>query len=256
MLATAPMASRRANRWFVPHQQHERGRRRTDRRQDHERQGPRGQPVVEVPGVGAQHEEAGEGDHPGHDGGGDGPPPEVRHHLVVGQAAGVPHQVDRRQVGHHHDGEHAAEDRGRVDPAVHGVAGLAAGRHATRRDAAGHGAHAVRHQHRREGEGGAEVAPVAGAEHGLAEGEARAAQHDAERGEGQGHEQRQRDRRVRLGRTRSTAPRRQKISQTWFASHTGPIEWSMISRGRSPRSAPAGERSQKPAPKSAPPNSA
>ena len=27
---------------------------------------------------------------------------------------------------------------------------------------------------------------------------------------------------------------RQKISQTWFASQTGPIEWSMSARGRSP----------------------
>ena len=49
---------------------------------------------------------------------------------------------------------------------------------------------------------------------------------------------------------------RQKISQTWFASHTGPIEWSMSARGRSPRSAPPAMRSQNPAPKSAPPNSA
>ena len=47
-----------------------------------------------------------------------------------------------------------------------------------------------------------------------------------------------------------------KISQTWLASHTGPIEWSMIARGRSPFSAPPAVRSQNPAPKSAPPNSA
>src|SRR3954451_5892805 len=31
---------------------------------------------------------------------------------------------------------------------------------------------------------------------------------------------------------------RQKMSHTWFASHTGPIEWSINARGRSPRSAP------------------
>ena len=49
---------------------------------------------------------------------------------------------------------------------------------------------------------------------------------------------------------------RQKISHTWFASHTGPIEWSISARGRSPRSAPPAIRSQNPAPKSAPPNSA
>ena len=44
-----------------------------------------------------------------------------------------------------------------------------------------------------------------------------------------------------------------KISHTWFASHTGPIEWSITTRGRSPRSEPPAVRSQKPAPKSAPP---
>src|SRR4051812_34187045 len=46
---------------------------------------------------------------------------------------------------------------------------------------------------------------------------------------------------------------RQKINHTWFASQTGPIEWSMSARGRSPRLAPPASRSQKPAPKSAPP---
>ena len=49
---------------------------------------------------------------------------------------------------------------------------------------------------------------------------------------------------------------RQKISQTWFASHTGPIEWLITGRGAPPRSAPPAVRSQNPAPKSAPPNSA
>ena len=47
-----------------------------------------------------------------------------------------------------------------------------------------------------------------------------------------------------------------KISHTWLASHTGPIEWSITSRGRSPRSAPPATRSQNPAPKSAPPKTA
>ncbi len=49
---------------------------------------------------------------------------------------------------------------------------------------------------------------------------------------------------------------KQKINQTWLASHTGPIDWSISRRGRSPRAAPPATRSQKPAPKSAPPNSA
>jgi hypothetical protein len=47
-----------------------------------------------------------------------------------------------------------------------------------------------------------------------------------------------------------------KINQTWLASQTGPIERSIISRGCSPRSAPPALRSQKPAPKSAPPKTA
>jgi len=48
----------------------------------------------------------------------------------------------------------------------------------------------------------------------------------------------------------------EKMSHTWLASHTGPIEWSMTARGRVPRWAPPATRSQKPAPKSAPPNTA
>ena len=47
-----------------------------------------------------------------------------------------------------------------------------------------------------------------------------------------------------------------KISHTWLASHTGPMEWSMSAAGRSPRSAPPATRSQNPAPKSAPPKTA
>jgi hypothetical protein len=47
-----------------------------------------------------------------------------------------------------------------------------------------------------------------------------------------------------------------KISQTWLASQTGPMERSMTARGRRPRSAPPAVRSQNPAPKSAPPKTA
>ena len=47
-----------------------------------------------------------------------------------------------------------------------------------------------------------------------------------------------------------------KISQTWLASHTGPIAQSMSSRGRRPRSLPPASRLQTPAPKSAPPKTA
>src|SRR6185436_3914544 len=49
---------------------------------------------------------------------------------------------------------------------------------------------------------------------------------------------------------------RQKINHTWLASHTGPIECSISPRARLPRTAPPAVRSQNPAPKSAPPNSA
>ena len=47
-----------------------------------------------------------------------------------------------------------------------------------------------------------------------------------------------------------------KINHTWFASHTGAIEWSITARGRPPRCVPPATRSQNPAPKSAPPKMA
>ena len=47
-----------------------------------------------------------------------------------------------------------------------------------------------------------------------------------------------------------------KINQTWLASHTGPIERSIMSRGCLPFSAPPAIKSQRPAPKSAPPKTA
>src|SRR5215831_1365529 len=49
---------------------------------------------------------------------------------------------------------------------------------------------------------------------------------------------------------------RTKISQTWLASHTGPMECSMRRRCLSPRGAGPATNSQKPAPKSAPPKRA
>ena len=47
-----------------------------------------------------------------------------------------------------------------------------------------------------------------------------------------------------------------KISQTWLASQTGLIDRCTIPRRRAPRRAPPAVRSQKPAPKSALPNTA
>ena len=47
-----------------------------------------------------------------------------------------------------------------------------------------------------------------------------------------------------------------KISQTWFASQTGVSERWISARGRAPVSASPATRSQRPAPKSAPPKTA
>ena len=82
---------------------------------------------------------------------------------------------------------------------VHGITGLAAGGYPSGGDGAGDGAHAVGDEDRREGEGGAEVPAIAGAEHRLAEREARPAEHDPERGECERDEQRERDGGVGLG---------------------------------------------------------
>ena len=47
-----------------------------------------------------------------------------------------------------------------------------------------------------------------------------------------------------------------KISQTWLASQTGPMLWSIWVRSSAPRASPPAVRSKKPDPKSAPPNKA
>ncbi len=49
---------------------------------------------------------------------------------------------------------------------------------------------------------------------------------------------------------------RQKISQTWLTSQTGPMARLMSMRGSAPSAEPPANRSQKPAPKSAPPKMA
>jgi hypothetical protein len=103
--------------------------------QDDQREGVRGEPVEEVPGVGAQHGDTDETDR--RDRGSDGPAPEVARHLCVTEPAGVPHEVDGRQVGHRGDGERPAEHGGGVDPAVHRVARPAARGYAAGRDATG-----------------------------------------------------------------------------------------------------------------------
>ena len=47
-----------------------------------------------------------------------------------------------------------------------------------------------------------------------------------------------------------------KISHTWLASHTGPIERLTSARSPSPRRAPPAVRSHRPVPRSAPPSTA
>ena len=73
------------------------------------------------------------------------------------------------------------------------------------------------------------------------EGEARATQHDPERREAERDEQGRHDRREGLGKavhsTTST-----KISQTWFASQTGPIAQSIRARARLAALAAAGHQ--------------
>ena len=124
-------------------QQHERPE-AAQRREDHERERARREPVEHVDGVVVEHEDPGERDDAGHDRGDHGAPPEVLDHVGVSEPAGVPHHVDGREVRAHGDREHAAEDRGRVDPARPRVAGLAARGDPARRDRARDRAHAER----------------------------------------------------------------------------------------------------------------
>ena len=120
------------------------------RRDDHERQRARREPVEEVAARrrGARRCPTNAID-AGDDRGADRAAAEVLAHLGVAEAVGVPHEVDRGEVRAHRDREHAAEDRRGVDPTRPRVAGLAAGRHPARRDRAGDRAHAERHEHRR-----------------------------------------------------------------------------------------------------------
>src|SRR5215211_1599157 len=182
----------------VSDEQHERTG-AADDAEDHERQRPGGEAVEDVARVRAEHEDTDGRDDRYRDGGGHGPAAEVAGHLGVPCTPDVPDEVDGGQVGHRRHGQDASDDRGRVDPAVDRVAGLAAGWYAARGDAAGDGAHAVGHQHRGDGERSAEDPAFTGGGDHLAEGEADAAQDDAKGRDGEGHEQRQGDRGVGLG---------------------------------------------------------
>ena len=126
-------------------------------------------------------------------------PPEVLDHRFLPEPAGVPDHVDGREVRAHGDREHPAEDGRRVDPAVPGIAGHASGGHPTGGDGTGDRAQAEGHEHGRRGERRPEVPLARRARHLLAEGEARPAEDDSERSDRQRDEQRERDRRERLG---------------------------------------------------------
>ena len=127
----------------------------------------------------------------------------------------------------------------------------------TRPEAIGadHRPHEERGQQRRDPEDGLGQPPVAGPVGDLVEGEPRAAQHDAERGEAERDEQR-RHRAAKAAENAVQSTTRTKISQTWFASQTGPIAQSISARGPLAALAPAESSDQNPAPKSAPPNTA
>ena len=168
---------------------------------DHERQRARREAVEHVDGVVVEHEDPGERDHARPR----SPAPTARRRKystmsASAEPAGVPHQVDRGEVRAHRDREHAAEDRGGVDPARPRIAGLAARGDPARRDRAGHRAHAER---ARSPTTIANAAPklrwLDVRVTSLRNAKLEPAEHDAERGERQRHEQRERDRRERLG---------------------------------------------------------
>ena len=196
-LATAAMARSRAPR-SAPRRSRSKAADAARRRQQHEGHRVGHQVVEQRRRVGAQDEDAGDRDGARRDRGADRPPPEVPDQLLVAEAPGVPHEEHGGQVGDRRDGEHPAQHRRRVDPARPRVTRLTAGRHPTRRDPAGDRAHAVRDEDRRQRERGAEVAAVPRAHHRLAEGEPRTAQHDPDGRQGEGHEEGEHDRRVRL----------------------------------------------------------
>ena len=152
-------------------------------------------------------------------------------------------------------GEHAAEDRGGVDPAVHGSPALPP---AGTRPEAMPPTTAPRQKGTSTdeiGEGGAEVAAVAGAEDRLAEREAGAAEHDAERGKGQRDEEGQGDRGVRL---REAGPQHHEDEDqpdvVGLPHRCDRVVDDLA--GPLPALGPPATRSQKPAPKSAPPKTA
>ena len=171
----------------------------------------------------------------------DGPAAEVLGHLVVAEPPSVPHQIDRGKVRRRGYGHNAAKDGGRVDPAVHRISSLATSRYPARRDPTCHGSHAIGHQDRGEGEPGTEQPPMTQLHDRLPERETRAAQHDPEGCEVNG------TKRVSVIDAYASGKdvhkiTKMKINQTWLASHTGPMECSIVARGCAPRSGAAGSQ--------------
>ena len=177
----------------------------------------------------------------------DGPAPEVLDHVGVAEPVGVPHEVDGGEVGDHDHGEHAAEDRGGVDPAVHGSPASPPAGTRPEAIAAGDRAHAVRaraptrwrRRRRSCGGRGCGTRPCGRRS-------SRRAARCRSAAMVSGHEQGERDRGDTPPGTPVHSTTKQKISHTWLASHTGPIEWSISSRGRSPRSGAAGQQVPEP----------
>ena len=99
-------------------------------------------------------------------------------------------------------------------------------------DRARRGAEEERHEHGRQRERRAERARLADRGRLALQRERPAAQHDAERREEQRHRERRHDRAEGARGTPSTASTSTKISQTWFASHTGAIARLIIPADR------------------------
>ncbi len=230
-----------------------------DRRQDDERQRARREAVEHVAGVAVEHEDARRTRRRRRRRRRRSPARRKysRHRLRRRGGARPSTRYTADEVGAHGDREDAAEDRRRVDPTRPRIARLAAGRHTPGRDRAGHRAHAVRHEHRRRCERGTEVALVAGAEHGLAEREARArGARCPSAANVNGTNKRQRDRRERLGERGPQHDEREDQPDVVRLPHRADRVVDDGTRAFAARPRRRRSRSQNPAPKSAPPNTA
>ena len=218
-------------------------------------QGRPDQAVVQPPGVGPQHQDAAEGQGARNHGGRDGASPEVGH-----QGGGAP---EPGVIGQEHGGEERDVTTASAPPSNEvGLTQLPTGSPpmpvaGTRlgRDAAGHRTmkNGVITDDRAKAAPVARCSRVRRATLRKAKPDPRNTMPSAARPRGMYSV---RMMAAKAGGKAVQSTTRQKISQTWLASHTGPKEASICSRAACPRSAPPAIRSQNPAPKSAPPNTA